>query len=111
MKQHKYKAKKTNGYDSKREYNRSVVLKMLEKQGTITDLHEQVQYILCPKQTGVGFNRKEICLRREMSYIADFVYVRDGVVIVEDTKGYKTAEYKRKKRLMKMVHGIEIFES
>jgi len=47
---------------------------------------------------------------RGKKYIADFVYVRDGKTIVEDVKGYRTAEYKRKKLMMKQRYDIEIRE-
>jgi len=45
-------------------------------------------------------------------YVADFTYYdKQGNYIVEDTKGFKTADYKRKKKWMKSVHGIEIKEN
>lgn len=46
-------------------------------------------------------------------YVADFVYLDlfDGKEIVEDAKGYRTAIYKLKKKLMKAVHSIDIFET
>jgi hypothetical protein len=46
-------------------------------------------------------------------YVADFVYLdaRTGQKIVEDTKGHRTREYIKKRRLMKKVWGIEITES
>lgn len=111
FKKHKYHAVKTNGYDSKKEAKRAEVLKIMQSDGIISELEEQVPYVLCEKQYGVGFNNKVICLRREMKYIADFVYVQDGVCIVEDCKGFKTPEYKRKKRLMKKLFDIDIKET
>ena len=111
FKRHKYGAVKTNGYDSLKESRRATVLKLLEKQGIISDLKEQVAFVLCPKQDGKDYNGKTICLRREMKYIADFVYVQDSKTIVEDAKGFKTAEYKRKKRLMKRLFNIDILET
>jgi len=111
FKKHKYHAQKTNGYDSKKEAKRADVLKMMLKQGIISELQEQVPYVLCESQYGIDYKNKVMCLRREMKYIADFVYVKDGICIVEDSKGFKTPEYKRKKRLMKKLFNIEILET
>ena len=111
FKKHKYHAQKTDGYDSKKEARRADVLKLMLKQGLICSLQEQVPFVLCPKQEGIDFNGKTICLRREMKYIADFVYNENGQIIVEDCKGFKTPEYKRKKRLMKKLLNIDIKET
>lgn len=111
FKKHKYHAQKTNGYDSKREARRADVLKLMLKQGLISELQEQVPFVLCPKQEGKDFKGKIICLRREMKYIADFVYIENGNTIVEDCKGMRTKEYKRKKRLMKKLFDIDIKET
>ena len=111
FKKHKYHAQKTDGYDSKKEARRADVLKLMLKQGLICSLQEQVPFVLCPKQEGKDFKGKIICLRREMKYIADFVYIEDGKTIIEDSKGFKTPEYKRKKRLMKKLFDIDIKET
>ena len=87
------------------------MLKDEESRGMICNLKEQVSFELIPAQYVIGFNGKPICARRAMKYKADFVYIRDGNEIVEDTKGFRTAEYKKKARLMKRVLGIEILES
>ena len=44
-------------------------------------------------------------------YIADFTYIENGEYVVEDTKGKKTSDYKRKRKWMKNILGIEIKES
>jgi hypothetical protein len=112
FKKSKYSSVKTNGYDSKKEANRAAQLKLLEKAGHISNLKEQVPYSLCPAQYVQGFLGKPICARREMKYIADFTYTnKDGKEIVEDSKGFKTPEYKKKARLMKIIYGIEIKET
>lgn len=111
IKKHKYSAQKTNGYDSKKEAKRAEVLKVMEQAGEITNLREQVPYVLCPAQYVKGFNGKEICARREMKYIADFVYIQDGKEVVNDAKGFRTKEYKKKANLMKKVFGITILET
>jgi hypothetical protein len=85
-------------FKSKKESRRYVELRMLQKAGEITDLRLQVPYEL---NEGGAFSYK---------YLADFVYIRGGKEVVEDAKGYRTKEYKKKKRLMKKVHNIEIKE-
>jgi hypothetical protein len=111
LKKSKYSNRKVNGYDSAKESRRAAHLSYLQKAGQISELKEQVAFVLCQPQYGHSFEGKEIVLRREMRYVADFVYIEKGLTVVEDVKGYKTAEYKRKKRLMKLVHGITILET
>jgi len=99
MRKTKYRNVKTNGYDSKKEANRATVLKLLEKQGKIQDLKEQVRFRF-------KYNDKLIC-----AYVADFTYIEDGQYIVEDVKGYKTQMYKLKRKMMKIFFNIEIRET
>lgn len=40
---------------------------------------------------------------REIEYVADFEYVENGVTVVVDVKGFKTAVYMIKKKLLKIV--------
>ncbi len=95
----KYGAKKViiNGikFDSQKEGNHYLELKLLEKQGLIKDLRIQVRFELQPSYKKNG---KTI---RAIYYIADFVYYDTfkGQKIVEDTKGYRTEIYKLKKKL------------
>ena len=111
VKNRKYHNEKVNGYDSRKEYNRAIALEILEQNGIILNLRKQVSYILLPAQYVLGYEGKQICGRREMRYIADFVYEMAGQTIVEDVKGFKTKEYSRKKILMKKIYGIEIKET
>jgi len=115
FKRSKYGSTKVNGYDSKKEAKRAEILKQMEKNGYITDLREQVVFELLPSQQIIGYNGKEICGRRAMKYIADFTYfIKEDsipIFIVEDCKGFRTTEYKRKKRLLEKIHGIVIKET
>ena len=43
-----------------------------------------------------------------MKYIADFTYIENGVLVVEDVKGVQTPDFRMKRRLMITVHGIQI---
>lgn len=82
----KYKAKKTEvdgiKFDSQKEANRYLELKLLEKQGIINDLELQARFELQPSYKK---NDKTI---KAISYVADFVYWSNAEqkYIVEDTK-------------------------
>ena len=107
----KYHSKKTivDGikFDSKKEANRWLELKLLERAGEISHLQRQVKYELIPSQKIGGKVVERAC-----SYIADFVYheLASNEVVVEDTKGFKTPDYIIKRKLMLQVHGIQIRE-
>ena len=68
-------------FDSKKEANRYMELKLLEKAG------EQSCY-----------------------YVADFVYKEGENIVVEDTKGMRTKDYVIKRKLMLHKYGIRIKE-
>ena len=105
-------------YDSQLEYARFIFLSNREKEGEITNLRRQVEYLLIPAQYGTEIKHlktkdKEVrvLLERSCSYVADFVYERNGKTIVEDCKGAKgiiTEVAKIKKKLLLWVHGIEL---
>ena len=117
----KYGAKKVEYdgmmFDSKGERDRYIDLKILEKNGYIKNLQRQVKFVLIPAQRTPdtvgpkGGIKKGKVLEKECSYIADFVYEQYGNKVVEDYKGFKTKEYKIKRKLMLWVHGIRIKES
>lgn len=135
----KYHSKKVtvNGitYDSKKEYKRHQELLLLEKAGLIKDLERQVRFVLIPAQyepdtigARGGVKRGKL-IERECAYTADFVYkerllgkekyVKSGWIepervyetVVEDSKGFRTKEYRIKKKLLLWVHGIRIRET
>lgn len=105
----KYHAKKTvvDGieFDSAREAKRYTRLRDMEEAGVIQDLCLQVPFVLLPSFECDGVKY------RGMRYIADFVYYRDGKRVVEDCKGFKTPEYKIKKKLMAYINHSNIEES
>jgi hypothetical protein len=82
-------------FDSKKEGNRYLELKMLEKAGKIKDLELQKVFELQPsfKKNGKTY--------RKITYKADFSYfdIEKGKCIVEDIKGFKTEVYKLKKKM------------
>ena len=78
-------------FASKAEMERYDELKMLEKAGKISELKLQPKFLLIPK-----IKKGD----RATYYIADFAYTKDGERIVEDVKGFKTALYKLKIKLL-----------
>ena len=113
------KIKNTFGvFDSELEWSRYLFLSNRQKEGEISGLRRQVEYLLIPAQYGTEIRHlktkdKEVrvLLERPCSYIADFVYERNGKTIVEDCKGAKaiiTETAKIKKKLLLWVHGIEL---
>jgi hypothetical protein len=95
----KYKAKKTEidgiTFDSKAEAKRYQELKLLEKAGQIKHLSLQPRFTL---QEGF-VNSHTGKIERKIEYVADFMYLENGVIIVEDVKGMKTSDYKIKRKL------------
>ncbi len=104
----KYGNRKTGGHDSRREHDRATALRLKEKAGLISGLREQVSFTLIPPQRDSEGN----LIERATRYVADFVYYdREGNMVVEDTKGFRTPEYKIKRKLMLLVFGIKIKET
>lgn len=110
MVRNKYGARKVTvdgeTFDSTKEYRRYKELLLLQRAGKISDLRRQVPFELIPAQRVDGKVVERACV-----YKADFVYHQDGKDVVEDSKGFKTPEYKLKKKLMLYVHGIRIKET
>ena len=104
-------------FASKREARRYRDLLLLWNAGEIFDLRMQVKYVLIPAQREPdtigpkGGRKPGKLIEHELSYVADFVYKdKDGNVIVEDTKGFRTKDYVIKRKLMLWVHGVRIRE-
>lgn len=102
-------------FDSKREAKRFRELQIMEKAGIISDLRRQVKYKLIPVQKlSTPIRQKSGHMKRaerEVTYIADFVYIKEGQTIVEDCKGYETDVFKIKRKLMLYIHGIQVIQS
>jgi hypothetical protein len=95
----KYKAKKTviDGitFDSKAEAKRYQELKIIERAGQIKNLSLQPRFTLQEGFVNIHTGKKE----RRIEYVADFQYEDNNVIIVEDCKGFKTSDYKIKRKL------------
>lgn len=105
----KYGAIKTtvNGivFDSKAEARRYSELKLLEREGQISNLELQPSFILAPSVKFADSKRAKPALR----YVADFAYTDfKGNKIVEDVKGMIMPVFKIKQHLMLSVHGIDV---
>lgn len=86
-------------FDSMREATRWKELRMRERLDLVQDLRRQVPYSL--HKDGVVIE----------TYIADFIYLEDGTLVVEDSKGYRTREYLRKRRLFEAEYNTKIRET
>ena len=93
-------------FDSKHEAGRYAELKLLQRAGKISELKTQVSFLLIPAQ----YDEKHRCIERSCKYVADFTYMEDGHLVVEDAKGLKTDVYRIKKKMMLQKYGIRIKE-
>ena len=96
-------------FDSQKEYKRYIELTAQLQRGEILELKCQVKFELAPKVKIAGEKRAKPALR----YFADFTYISNGVLVVEDVKSAVTRKlqsYRQKKHLMKTVHDIDIKE-
>lgn len=102
----KYNAQKTEldgiCFDSKFESQHYAELKLLERGGVIHDLKLQPRFLL---QDSFMYHGHKL---RKIEYVADFQYKQDGKIIVEDTKGYRTEEYKIKRKLFLYKYGDKV---
>ena len=107
----KFKNKKVeiDGYkfDSKAEARRYEELKELAATNVIKNLELQKRYRLVPAQRIGGK-----LIERAVDYVADFVYLTPGGIVVEDVKSPYTITpaYIIKRKLMLYVHGIQVSE-
>ncbi len=95
-------------FDSTKEADRYDQLKLLVRAGKIKDLRLQVRYDLIPKQ-----KFSDGSSMAGTYYLADFVYFDcdKGCEVVEDVKGKKTDVYQIKRKLMKLILDIEVYET
>lgn len=89
-------------FDSKREAICYIKLKALQESGDICGLMTKCNECRFP----IVINGVKVC-----TYVADFIFVDDnGIRVVADAKGYRTREYKLKKKLMLACYRIDITE-
>jgi LytS/YehU family sensor histidine kinase len=105
-------------FDSRLERSRYYTLQVLEKAGEISELRMQVPFEIIPAiyetvevQLKTKTKQVQKLVQRATHYVADFVYKdKDGNVVVEDSKGFRTKEYLLKKKMMRAFLGITIKE-
>jgi hypothetical protein len=85
-------------FASQREGNRYRELKLLVRAGQIRDLELQPNF-------PVEYGGKLL-----FTYRGDFAYYENGHQVIEDVKGFKTAVYKLKKKIVEAMLGIKIIE-
>ena len=90
-------------FDSKKEAERYIELALEQRDGKISGLMVQPRYSLTTTDaSGVRHVVSE--------YRADFSFIRNGMLVIEDAKGVRTDVYRLKARHMKAEYGIEIVE-
>ncbi len=112
-------------FDSKKEARRYCELKLLQRAGKISDLQLQREFELIPAQyetferygkTGKRLQDGKRCIEKSCVYKADFCYMQDGRLVVEDAKGYRDpasagyAKFVIKRKLLLWRYGIKIIE-
>lgn len=102
-------------FDSNLELERWRVLRLAESRGTISNLRRQVPFVLLPKQTikvrkvlKTKIKMVDRVAFREVVYVADFVYERNGAEVIEDTKGIILPMFRLKAALLMYFHGKSI---
>ena len=112
-------------FDSKKEARRYCELKLLQQAGKIEALELQKEFELIPAQyeyferygkTGKRLKDGKRCIEQSCTYKADFAYLQDGQLVVEDVKGFRDpqsagyAKFVIKRKLMLERYGIRIKE-
>ena len=105
-------------WDSKKEFQRWLVLKEAESQGVITDLQRQVKFELIPavrekyiKHLKTKDKECERTLQLPITYTCDFAYYKDGEYIVSDVKASPQMlpkDFILKEKMMFALKGIKI---
>lgn len=112
-------------FDSKKEARRYCELQLLLRAGQIEELQLQKEFELIPAQyeyferygkKGQRLQDGKRCVEKSCVYKADFAYIKDGQMVVEDVKGYRDprsagyAKFVIKRKLMLWRYGVKIVE-
>lgn len=103
----RYRNIKINGFDSKAEYIRFLILEQEEKEGVIKGLERQRKFLICSKTERVKKSR-------DRYYIADFFYFdkRKDAFVIEDVKSPITRKdpvYSLKKQIVLSIYKDYVF--
>ncbi len=110
----KYRSRKVDidglSFDSQAEATRYAELELLERSGEIADLRVHPSWILQPR-----FLKPDGRIVRPITYEADFAYIEDGDLVVEDVKpAWQDRKdgawqvFRIKAKLLLYVHGIDV---
>jgi hypothetical protein len=99
-----------NGIKFDSQLERSHWFHLIQQQaaGLISDLRLQVPFVLTERK-----QRDDGTWERKSTYVADFTYIRDGKLVVEDVKSEATRKnrtYIQKRKQMLDKHGITVKE-
>lgn len=95
-------------FDSLAEADRYKILRVMEKTGKIKDLKCHPRWEIIPAQKVEGHRSFQAA-----HYTADFQYIKDDKLVVEDVKSEYTRQaedYKLRRKLMMLMHGIYVHE-
>ena len=108
----KYRNRRTNGFDSAKEWRRNQELETLQRAGEISELNRQVPFVLMSSYTIADeTTRQGFRTVQEIRYIADFTYrLKDGTRIIEDVKGMQTDVFKIKRKLLERKIALGVIE-
>ena len=102
----KYNARKTKVdniiFDSMAEARRYGELKLMYEAGVIHKLKVHPRYVLLEPFTVKGIRY------RGVTYVSDFEYIENGVIVVEEIKGAKTQVWRLKEKLFMDRYGDKI---
>jgi hypothetical protein len=111
----KYNSKKAEVdgivFDSKKEANFYQELLMLQRAGEVINIERQVKYPYFATYARNNMEFDDITYTKPGFYKADFVVTyKDGHKDVIDIKGFRTLEFRRKKKIVEAIYGITIIE-
>ncbi len=86
--------KQKHRHDSKKEATRCSELYAIQRGGGISSLKQQPKFVLLK---GFWCQHEKI---RPICYVADFSYMENGVLVIEDVKGRRTDVYLLKKKML-----------
>lgn len=105
-------------FASQNEAKRYLTLKQAQADGLISDLELQPQYIILPAIKGTRVKHlktkdkvEEYTIQQPVKYTADFRYIKDSHIIVEESKGSKFAvsrDFPLRQKMMRYFNGIEV---
>ena len=95
-------------FDSIKEKDFYITLMVLKNAGQIQEIELQPEF---PYTIAYSCQDTANFMIKTAKYIADFrVTYTNGQVVVFDCKGFRTAIYRRKKKIVEKLYGIEIIE-